>query len=237
MVVYTDHAAVRAVLESPNPSAKHARWWAKVYGSGICNLKIAYRLGKANTNADALSRRPQSPAPVTGIGEDEFQVAIVQSSSEDTTISELLQRGGTLTQMESFPAEQRRDRQLVEIIDYIEKGDFPSCPERARQIVLLSPLYFLVDGALFLVDSKNKGCPRMHAAVPKHLHCKLMEEYHWGPMGAHFSGNRLFAVLSSRWWWQGMHRDAVHFTRNCPECTIVSGGGRVCKPPLHPIPA
>ena len=29
-----------------------------------------------------------------------------------------------------------------------------------------------------------------------------------------------------------MHHDAVHFT----ECTIVSGGGRVCKPPLYPIP-
>ena len=114
MVVYTDHAAVRAVLESPNPSAKHARWWTKVYGSGIRNLKIVYRPGKANANAEALSHRPQSPAPVTGIGEDEFQVAIVRSSSEDTTISELLQRGGTLTQMESFPAEQRRDQQLVE---------------------------------------------------------------------------------------------------------------------------
>ena len=76
----------------------------------------------------------------------------------------------------------------------------------------------------------------MCGAVPKHLRCKLMEEYHRGPMGAHFSGNRLFAVLSSRWWWQGMHRDGVHFTRNCPECTTVSGGGRVCMPPLHPIP-
>ena len=33
-----------------------------------------------------------------------------------------------------------------------------------------------------------------------------------------------------------MHGDAVRFARNCPECTIVSGGGRVCWPPLHPIP-
>ena len=75
----------------------------------------------------------------------------------------------------------------------------------------------------------------MRAVCQKHLCRKLMEEYHRGLMGAHFSGNRLFAVLSSRWWWQGMHHDAVHFTRNCPECTIVSGGGQVCKPPLHPI--
>ena len=29
VIVYTDHSAVKAVLETPNPSAKHARWWAK----------------------------------------------------------------------------------------------------------------------------------------------------------------------------------------------------------------
>ena len=33
-----------------------------------------------------------------------------------------------------------------------------------------------------------------------------------------------------------MHRDCVQFARNCPECAIVSGGGKVAKPPLHPIP-
>ena len=31
VTVYTDHSAVKAVLETPSPSAKHARWWSKVY--------------------------------------------------------------------------------------------------------------------------------------------------------------------------------------------------------------
>lgn len=30
VTVYTDHTAVKAVLESPNPTGKHARWWMKV---------------------------------------------------------------------------------------------------------------------------------------------------------------------------------------------------------------
>ena len=38
VIVYTDHPAVKAVLETPNPSAKHARWWTKVYGSGVKNI-------------------------------------------------------------------------------------------------------------------------------------------------------------------------------------------------------
>ena len=39
VTVYTDHSAVKAVLETPNPAAKHARWWMKVYGQGVRELK------------------------------------------------------------------------------------------------------------------------------------------------------------------------------------------------------
>ena len=89
VVVYTDHSAVRAVLESSKPSAKHARWWTKVYGSGIRNLKIRYRPGKANANADALSRAAQAPAPLEGLGEAELQVSVIHSEPQGTTITEL----------------------------------------------------------------------------------------------------------------------------------------------------
>lgn len=42
VVVFTDHSAVKAVLETPNPSGKHARWWSKVFGSGVRNINIVY---------------------------------------------------------------------------------------------------------------------------------------------------------------------------------------------------
>ena len=38
LYVYTDYSAVKAVFETPNPSAKHARWWNKVYGSGVKSM-------------------------------------------------------------------------------------------------------------------------------------------------------------------------------------------------------
>lgn len=55
VTVYTDHTAVKAVLETPNPSGKHARWWSRVYGKGVKEVKIVYRSGKTYLNADALS--------------------------------------------------------------------------------------------------------------------------------------------------------------------------------------
>lgn len=42
VTVYTDHTAVKAFLETPSPSGKHARWWMKVYGRGIKEVKIIY---------------------------------------------------------------------------------------------------------------------------------------------------------------------------------------------------
>ena len=40
VTVFTDHATVKAVLQTPNPSSKHAQWWTKVYGSGVKDVQI-----------------------------------------------------------------------------------------------------------------------------------------------------------------------------------------------------
>ena len=58
VTVYTDHTAVKSVLEASNPTGKHAHWWTRVYGSGIQEVRIIYRAGRENKNAEALSRSP-----------------------------------------------------------------------------------------------------------------------------------------------------------------------------------
>ena len=78
VTIYTDHSAVKAVLETPNPTGKHARWWTRIYGLGLKKLNILYRPGRENV--DALSRAPvDSTVSVASI-----------TSAEDETISTLL---------------------------------------------------------------------------------------------------------------------------------------------------
>jgi hypothetical protein len=43
VTVVTDHTAVKAVLETPNPSAKHARWWTRVYWTQGCSYCVPTR--------------------------------------------------------------------------------------------------------------------------------------------------------------------------------------------------
>ena len=57
--VLTDHSAVKAVLETSNPTGKHAHWWTRVYGSGVRAVIIVYHASRENASADALLRSPE----------------------------------------------------------------------------------------------------------------------------------------------------------------------------------
>ena len=133
VTVYTDHTAVKAVLETPNPSGKHARWWSCVYGKGVKEVKIVYHSGKTNLNADALSRSPVGPAPVEGPSQNEVQVSAVSS---DENIESLLDSEPPEIVPDSFGNDQQKDEQLSEIIQFLELGELPSDETHVRKIAL-----------------------------------------------------------------------------------------------------
>ena len=204
----------------------HARWWSRVDGKGVKEVKIVYRSGKTNQNADALSRCPVGQAPVTGPGQGDVQVSAVISD-----IPTLLDSEPVGTVAETFGAEQQKDDQLCQVIHFLNTGQLPTDETRARKIALQAPLFAIVDGTLMFIDKDQK-----RAVVPSHLQRRIMEESHRGHVGAHFSGQKLFRALSRHWWWEGMLSDVLHYTRNGPECAIVTGGGRTGRPSLYPIP-
>ena len=55
--VFTDHEALKSLLNTPQPSGKLARWGMALQE---LDLKVEYRPGKTNGLADALSRYPVS---------------------------------------------------------------------------------------------------------------------------------------------------------------------------------
>ena len=133
--VYTDHTAVKAVLDTPNPTGKHARWWTRVYGKGVKDVQIVYRAGKDNKSADALSRAPQDPALLPDDSKDILQVSTVSVKHIDE-FSELPKEPdcNLLDLPNSFAKEQRKDKMLSEIFNYKKDGTLPSDVKRAHTI-------------------------------------------------------------------------------------------------------
>ena len=236
VTVYTDHSAVKAILNASHPSGKHARWWTKVYGSGARDVKIVHRSGRSNSNADALSRSPHSPSPGRGIAESEIQVASVSSVplSENSDLTHLLYADPKERTQVSFGEEQKKDPSLLSLISFLKEGNLPEDPKLARKITMQSPLFTVSEDVLSFIDPKRKH--QLRVVVPLHLRRQILAECHRGLNGGHFSGKRTYETLARTWWWEGMYAEAQGYVKNCPECSIVGGNGRHHPPPLHPIP-
>ena len=156
VTILTDRAAVQAVLRSSNFSGKHARWWTRVYGRGICEVNISYRAGKKNKNADALSRSPTSSVSTVRIAEREVQVSAVKATSSGLTQVDLTllldhsTRGSDTKEHPDFASEQAEDPIVVELLDFIVHDRLPVDNGRARKMALLESLFTIMDGIFVL---------------------------------------------------------------------------------------
>ncbi len=152
-----------------------------MYGCGIRSIKI-YSVQRSSTLMQTHCHRALR-CPL--LSEAKVQVAVVGSGDGGCarTIQELLQAEPQVVDTESLPTEQQRDSELVEI-NYLERRELPSDPERASLIVLQSPLHTIVDNVLYYVNPKNTDWLRV--VVPTHLKKELLEDYHRGRMGAYF---------------------------------------------------
>ena len=102
--VYTDHQALKSLLNTPQPSGKLARWGMAVQE---LDLEVFHRSGKKNSNADALSR---FPLPSTGDDPDPFGIVAALASVPEVEECPLPSYRGTtrnyrrsLSKLQSYP--------------------------------------------------------------------------------------------------------------------------------------
>ena len=202
VTIYTDHTAVKAVLETPNLTGKHARWWSKIHGSGIGEVNIVHRAGKENRHADALSHQPVMPAPTEKDEEADLEVQVAKIVSTDVpdTLDELLrqQPTSTSTDTDDLIARQLADPCLEPIILYLKDGRLPENEQQAQEIITLSKQFTILDEILYRENSKGGELPQI--VIPASLKQQMMEEHHAGLLAGHFSGPRLYKTISKRWW-------------------------------------
>ena len=209
--VYTDHEALKSLLNTPQSSGKLARW-----GMAIQELDITihHRSGRRNGNADALSRFPlrmggDEPAKVAG-----GVVAAITTEPEG-----------------DLPTLQRRDEDLNTIIQYLESRILPSDEKVARNLALTKSQFIVQDQILYRVQP---DCT-LRVIPPSSRREKLFQQAHERLFGAHLGDVKVHSELQRHYWWAGMRRDITRWTRTCLVCATYSTG-RAPRPPLTPIP-
>ena len=196
--VYTDHEALKALINTPHPSGKLARWGLALQEM---DLEIRYRPGKGNANADALSR-----APIDHTGGRPF--GIVASLTHDQP----LEKDGE----GSLANQQRADPSLLSIIDYLAEKKLPDDEKTAREIVLSRDQYALVQDELYRIDKDGK----LRIIPPVSQRKKLFNEVHHGAFGGHLRDGKVYGQLSRHYWWPKMRSEIVTWCRGCLKCTM-----------------
>ena len=213
--VYTDHTTCLAILNTPRPSGKLARWALTIQEMDIT---IKHRAGKKNVNADVLSRAPPLDSCTA-------QVDVDTGHSIDQL---------TLPPMDEVRRLQEENSSYAEMIAYLTRGDLPDDELASRKVVLESKQFQVIDGVLY--HDKPVFPNKLCVVVPECLRETLLKESHCGRFAGHLSEKKVFDRLRRYVWWKGMRNDANKFCKSCLECASWKGGRKTCHPPLQPIP-
>ena len=215
--VFTDHEALKSLLNTPQPSGKLARWGMALQE---LNLTIEHRSGKHNANADALSRHPL-PESIDGTPTERLVAALTTADKREDGSED----GSTLATL------QQQDAELAPMIKYLETGTLPQDDREARQIAISSGQYTLEDDILYHVEDNGT----LRVVPPVSQRERLFMEAHGGRFGAHLSDAKVYSEIRRHYWWMGMRRDVSRWTKGCIVCATRSVG-RAVKSPLTPIP-
>ena len=134
----------------------------------------------------------------------------------------------------SFVDNQMSDPECRQIIAFLRQKVLPNDEVQAKYLVKMADRFAVVYSVLYYVDPKRSHSKQ--AVILNHLRTGFMELFHCGPFAGHFSGQRTYSAMYSKFWWDGMFTDVQRFCKNWPPCTTVPGGPKVGQPPLQPIP-
>ncbi len=218
--LYTDHEALKSLLNTPHPSGKLARWGLALQE---VDLHIHYRPWRTNSNADALSRCPLTTGGGSSCQPAAFGIVSVVCAGEPHVPA----KDGD----PELGARQCEDTDLRCIVEFIMNGSLPEDQKKARELALTRTQYKVVDGVLYHVQLDKT----LRVIPPLGVRDKLFHEVHDRTFGAHLKDAKVHSELAKHYWWPGMRADIIHWCRACLTC-VTRQAGRLVKPPLTPIP-
>lgn len=199
--VFTDHSAVKGILESQENKGKLLRW-ALALAEFAPTLQITHWPGHAMP-ADFFSRHPQWLAQEKAQLQS-YRLRLVQDTN-------------------SIPICALDDEEVVDFNISREFGiAFAKLQRECTEVGKLFPIaesapkskyVILADGLLF---RQSKGVTVL--VIPVGFRLLVLQLFHESKEGMHLKGARFVNALKERVWWEGMEAEALDWCNSCEIC-------------------
>lgn len=244
---YTDNDPLSFLQTTAKLSATETRW---VGDLASFDLTIRYKPGRANKNADSLSRKEEHESEVARLEtilcepltsrlpcdlnlQIQQDVRTVTCESVDGTIARDMPIPSTaiptITTMDMADL-QKQDPAISLCLQYVEQNRHPSTktlkeyPPAARKLFKLRKSLVKRDGVLHRIVN-DRGKHRELVVIPEKLLPRTLKSSH--DESGHPSPERTLSILRERCYWPYMARDIAKYCTDCQRCLLGKHGPSV----------
>ena len=228
-IVVTDNNPLTYVLSSAKLDATGHRWLALL---GSYNFQLSYRSGRANANADGLSRRPPEtvemfPDVVKAISQaytvkrDACPYAETLIVNNKSLLADSIPSESTKLKDIDWAKEQSADVTLKRVIQLLRtdncqhKNELMKESPEVCKYVREWQKFSLIDNVLYR-NTVIDGEQTQQLVLPNSFKDIVLKHLH-DDVG-HQGRDRTLSLVRSRFFWPGLGSDAQQKVRNCERC-------------------
>ena len=190
VVFHTDHKSLKYLVNKLDLSGRIARWILLLQEF---NYKVVVKPGKANSNADYLSRQRGAEAASTILPSfpDEFGEEWAKDFPEDVPVFHLSGEGSSAYE---------------DVIRYLTEKAYPPGLSQEEKMVFQTKAapFTLIKETLFQMGPDDQ----LRRCLEKPEHGKVIRALHLGPLGGHFVAvTTIQRIRKAGYWWPYINRD------------------------------
>jgi transposase InsO family protein len=199
--IRSDCKALEWMRNAKDVTGRLARWAMKLSAFQI--EEIRYRPGKANANADSLSRNPLPEK--------------TNNSHELSTIETAVNLWENTNILKDIKAKQQADKKLQHIIKHLQANPSPTFNDKRNPNALINGLLYKIKNSNRHYNQRVLGNKHL-LVIPKSMQHKLLQWAHDHPTAGHAGQQKTLFRLTTRVFWDTMRKDVYNYVAACQSC-------------------